>query len=380
MKKEILKIVVAHGHSSIEVFHSLVPLILLANESNQFKFKFVDYSFYSLKNLEGDILILVRKFHKLDLSNEQNKDLMINELIDLKRNFSKIIYFDDSAAVSHIMFFITSYVDSYWVRGLLSDLNDYKRPFYGGRTYSQYYYDQYKIIDQTKYLSPFQKGKFPKNIKIAWNIGIGIYPSYKSSFLNRNYMKIKKISCVLSSFKSIKLVYLIINKYRNEMIESLKNPIDLSSKKPLISSRFSAKGYYKSISFHRELLLEKIKENKLFLKGKLSHKDYIKECSSVYGLLSPFGWGEICYRDFEAIMCGNILVKPDMSHLVTWPNIYEDDCCLKIDWNFKNLENINNLLINKEKVIKCIERTRNIYLKAIYECSERAKMLILDEI
>ena len=101
-----------------------------------------------MNNLEGDILILVRKFHKLDLSNDQNKDLMINELRSLKKNFSKLIYFDDSAAISHILFFITPYVDSYWVRGLLSNLNDYKKAFYGGRTYSQYYHDRYGICDQ----------------------------------------------------------------------------------------------------------------------------------------------------------------------------------------------------------------------------------------
>ncbi len=380
MRKEILKIVVAHGHSSIEVFHSLIPLILLANESNQFKFKFVDYSFHYLNNLEGDILILVRKFHKLDLNNDQNKDLMINELRSLKKNFSKVIYFDDSAAVSHILFFITPYVDSYWVRGLLSNLNDYKKAFYGGRTYSQYYYDNYQIKDKNKYLSPLKKGDFPKNIKIAWNIGVGIYPTNKISFFNRNYMKIKKISCVLSSLPTIKLVYLIIKKYKEEMIGTLNDPIDFSNKKPFISSRFSARGYYNSVSFHRKLLLEKIKENKLFLTGKLPHKEYLKECSSVYGLLSPFGWGEICYRDFEAIMCGNILVKPDMSHLVTWPNIYTDDCYLKLDWNFKNLDDINNLLLKKETILKSIEKTRTIYLKAINECSERAKMLILDEI
>ena len=167
MKKEIIKIVVAHGHSSIEVFHSLIPLILLANETNKFQFKFVDYSFRSLRNLKGEILILVRKFHKIDLSNDQNKELMINELRSFKKNFSKVIYFDDSAAVSHIMFFITPYVDSYWVRGLLSNINDYKRSFYGGRTYSQYYYDKYEIKDKKKYLSPFKKGDFPRNINAS---------------------------------------------------------------------------------------------------------------------------------------------------------------------------------------------------------------------
>ena len=380
MKKEKLRIVVAHGHSSIEVFHSLIPLIFLASESNQLEFKFVDYTFKSLNNLEGDLLILVRKFHKLDIRNNQNINLMVNELKGYKKNFSKVIYFDDSAAVSHIMFFIIPYVNSYWVRGLLTDLKKYSMSFYGGRTYSQYYSENYRIMDHKTYLSPSIKGEFPENIKIAWNIGIGMYPSNKNSFLSSNYNKLKKISCILSALPSIKAVSLVINQYKKEMITTLSKPIDLSKRKLLISSRFSSKGYYNSISFHRELLLEKIKDNKLFITGILSHKEYIKECHSVYGILSPFGWGEICYRDYEAIMCGNILIKPDMSHLNTWPNIYGDDCYLKLDWDFENLEKIGDSLLKEKIVFECIKKSRNLYLDAINECSRRAEMMILEVI
>jgi hypothetical protein len=39
-------------------------------------------------------------------------------------------------------------------------------------------------------------------------------------------------------------------------------------------------------------------------------------------VLSPFGWGEVCFRDFEAIISGSLLLKPDMSHLKTWPDVY----------------------------------------------------------
>tara|TARA_A100001035_G_scaffold279993_1_gene283415 strand:- start:706 stop:1848 length:1143 start_codon:yes stop_codon:yes gene_type:complete len=380
MKKDKLSVVVAHGHSSIEVFHSLTPLIFLANESNELEFKFVDYIFNSLNKLEGDVLILVRKFHKLDIRNKQNIDIMINELKILKKNFSKIIYFDDSAAISHILFFIIPFVDAYWVRGLLNDLKNYSKNFYGGRTYSQFYHDNYGIIDDQSYLSPVHEGDFPKKIKIAWNIGIGMYPSPSSSLISTNYNKVKKISCILSSLPSIKAVYFILKKYKKEMIDMLSKPIDLSRKKALISSRFSYKGYYNSISFHRKLLLAKIKDNKLFMTGRLPHKKYIDECCEIYGLLSPFGWGEICYRDYEAIMCGNILIKPDMSHLSTWPNIYGDDCYLKLDWDFMNLDKICELFLQKNKVLKYVESSRDIYLSALNECSARAEKMILDEI
>lgn len=28
--------------------------------------------------------------------------------------------------------------------------------------------------------------------------------------------------------------------------------------------------------------------------------------------ISPFGWGKICYRDFEATLCGAASIKPNM--------------------------------------------------------------------
>ena len=34
---------------------------------------------------------------------------------------------------------------------------------------------------------------------------------------------------------------------------------------------------------------------------------------------SPFGYGEVCWRDFEAMSTGAVLVKPDMSHLQARP-------------------------------------------------------------
>lgn len=38
--------------------------------------------------------------------------------------------------------------------------------------------------------------------------------------------------------------------------------------------------------------------------------------------LSPFGYGEVCWRDYEAVLTGAVLVKPDMSHIATDPDIF----------------------------------------------------------
>ena len=376
MINEKLKIVIAHGHTTLETFHSLLPLISLAKNIDKYDIKFVDYNNKNLYKYSGDIIILVRKFHQLDIRNNKNIEYMINYINNIKKRFSKVIYFDDSAAVSHILFFIVPLVDCYWVRGLLKNNNLYSESFYGGRTYSQYYNKKYNVEDENIYLSPLNKDKFPSNIKIAWNIGIGCYPTNKNSLLNIYYDEIKKISCFISMLPSIKPLYFLVNKYIKEMIKVLSEEVSLSKKRKLVSARFSSKGYYNSIAFHRELVLKKIKKNDLFLKGKTSKWNYIQECNYIYGILSPFGWGEICYRDFEATLGGNLLLKPSMDHIETWPNIYREDCYFKLDWNFNNIDNISDIFSDQNIIFDRIMKSRMIYLDAIKNYEKRLEDLI----
>jgi hypothetical protein len=66
---------------------------------------------------------------------------------------------------------------------------------------------------------------------------------------------------------------------------------------------------------------------------------YLREMRSSKICVSPFGYGEICWRDFEAILCGCLLVKPDMSHIETWPNIFIPfQTYVPIKWDFSDLE------------------------------------------
>lgn len=55
--------------------------------------------------------------------------------------------------------------------------------------------------------------------------------------------------------------------------------------------------------------------------------------------ISPFGYGEVCWRDFEAIAAGALLVKPDMSHLETYPDIYRPfETYVPVAWDWSDLE------------------------------------------
>lgn len=56
---------------------------------------------------------------------------------------------------------------------------------------------------------------------------------------------------------------------------------------------------------------------------------------------SPFGYGELCWRDIEAIQAGAVLIKQDMSHLRTLPDLYEPGVTyLPVKWDFSDLEEV----------------------------------------
>lgn len=49
---------------------------------------------------------------------------------------------------------------------------------------------------------------------------------------------------------------------------------------------------------------------------------YLREMRQSKICFSPFGYGEVCWRDFEAVASGAVLLKPDMAHVRTDPDIF----------------------------------------------------------
>jgi hypothetical protein len=68
-------------------------------------------------------------------------------------------------------------------------------------------------------------------------------------------------------------------------------------------------------------------------------EEYYREMSGSKICISPFGYGEICWRDFEAILCGNLVIKPDMSHVETSPDIFKPhQTYVPVRWDYSDLE------------------------------------------
>jgi hypothetical protein len=77
---------------------------------------------------------------------------------------------------------------------------------------------------------------------------------------------------------------------------------------------------------------------------------FISELRRSKVCFSPFGYGEVCWRDYEAVMTGAVLLKPDMSHIETEPDIFVPwETYVPVAWDFSDFSsNLRRLLADDD--------------------------------
>ena len=108
-------------------------------------------------------------------------------------------------------------------------------------------------------------------------------------------------------------------------------------------------------------VLEKIEKHFVIAKGQSSPDQFIEIMKRSKIGISPFGMGELCYRDLELIQWGCLLIKPDMSKVITEPDFFkpmETYVPVKPDWSDLN-ETIEKVLANYKDYLSIIENARN---------------------
>ena len=122
-------------------------------------------------------------------------------------------------------------------------------------------------------------------------------------------------------------------------------------------------------------LSNKFKTAKLENGIRLPIEDYYNKMLNSKIILAPFGFGEIAPRDLEASMFGSILIKPDMSHIETTPNLYIpyqtyvpckhdfSDLNDKIEYILSDFENLQTFYVeNMRKTYKEIYNLNKLVL------------------
>ena len=116
---------------------------------------------------------------------------------------------------------------------------------------------------------------------------------------------------------------------------------------------------------------------------RVTEREYYQKMFDSKIILAPYGFGELPPRDIQAAQFGSILIKPDVSYIDTYPNIYVNnetyiackhdfsDLDEKIDYvlsNFKELqpyivENMRRKFVNEYAHEKLALHLYNVFIK-----------------
>ena len=100
------------------------------------------------------------------------------------------------------------------------------------------------------------------------------------------------------------------------------------------------------------------------LTEKMPFQQYVQNLWNSKISLSPFGMGELCFRDLESMMFGTIILKPSHKKVDTMPNIMIDNetfISCKYDWSDLE-EKIDYILSNFNELNEKINHNiRNMF-------------------
>ncbi|SFR19239.1 glycosyltransferase [Poseidonocella sedimentorum] len=140
-----------------------------------------------------------------------------------------------------------------------------------------------------------------------------------------------------------------------------------------VQSRLGARGtpWYSAMRAAAQARIAGIEGLSLSPPGSLSLPEFMAELADARLCFSPFGYGELCWRDVEAFQAGAVLVKPDMGHLETAPELYDPgETYLPIRWDFADLEETLRGALADEETRSRIARTAHARIAA-YIAEER---------
>ena len=98
--------------------------------------------------------------------------------------------------------------------------------------------------------------------------------------------------------------------------------------------------------------LEPLKSKYNMIYDRLPFEEYIRNLWDSKISFSPFGMGEICFRDFECMQYGTIFIKPNQDIVKTTPNIYQaGKTYIDVEYDWSNLEERIDYILSNFKTI-----------------------------
>ncbi|MFX1393677.1 MAG: hypothetical protein ACFFAH_08885 [Promethearchaeota archaeon] len=266
-------------------------------------------------------------------------------IIPILKNFRKntefLLYWDNGDSSMHTQFEVLPYVDRYLKKQILKDHSLYSKFLYKKRLFTDFYKKKYNLENEgtTSTLHPISQ-EYEHKVGLSWN------------FAYRDYRSFNQVNRIFYGFsKKPQLKYFTPDKNR----------------KLLFSANYSIKTGSNLIDFQRKelqkFLKKKYGKDKDVSIGRIPKKKYLNTQKNSKAIFSPFGWGELCYRDFEIYISGAALIKPNVDHLETWPNLYRKyKTYIPLSWEIEKWEHeIPDILNDEDLLLKVAINGQNSY-------------------
>ena len=312
-----------------------------------------NFNFYNHLNsdfFECDYMFVSNKFFSENFGLRlSNKFKILKKINNNSISFEKIaqqffeknknlIWFDLADSTGTTQFEVLPYTKKYIKGQLYKDKNLYRKNYFRNRYFADYYQKNFNLEKEMKFNFCKLDSNYEKKIMLGWNLGVGSF----FDIVNKSYYE--KIFCLsqmsFSKNKKKFFNYTLKNNKKND------KAFDIFFR---LNERKSNEK--RSIHFQRQHVgdLLKKKYNLEIFKKKMDHKNYLINLMKSKVSIGCFGWGEICYREFEATRMGAAVIYPNINYIETWPNIYLDGLTYKsYEMDFSNLyESIEYLLENK---------------------------------
>jgi len=127
-----------------------------------------------------------------------------------------------------------------------------------------------------------------------------------------------------------------------------------------LHARFAVEGtpWYRAMRAEAEAALDDCTGLRMLRGGGVPQSQFIAELRMSKVCFSPFGYGEVCWRDYEAVAGGAILLKPDMGHIETDPDIFVPwETYVPLAWDLSDLNDTLERLLSDKALRARIART-----------------------
>jgi len=203
----------------------------------------------------------------------------------------RLVFLDYYAPTCSPHFGVLPYVDLYLKRQVLRDRSLYQEDFLGGYIFADYLARQHGYELDDWFFGSKPDPTLSDKILAGWNLGV-----------TPKYRRICKIS------RAIPLPWAM-------------RPFDVNLRLGLPT--VTKEEWYQRYRRTCLKVMEPLRADfRCTGARRIVPKLFLAEMMLSKVVVSPFGWGELCFRDYEAVASGVLLIKPSMDHLQTSPNIF----------------------------------------------------------